>query len=166
MSVLHFVLKRTSTYSLPIPSKVYIHLVTANSELVFLPIPFFLPSFHSLSLSPSPPPPPLSKDPLMFHCGVRRFSAAPIFSQHTPGNKHKVCMTGRVLVLLILSTHTWQQTQGSYDWAGTTTVDSLSSLPVSMRGSFAVMSCVWLPCMLQSATHPSRYSCSNRSKVY
>ena len=29
----------------------------------------------------------------MFHCGVRRFRAAPIFSQHTSGNKHKVSRT-------------------------------------------------------------------------
>ena len=31
-----------------------------------------------------------SKEPLIFHCGVRRFTAAPIFSQHTVGDKHKV----------------------------------------------------------------------------
>ena len=26
----------------------------------------------------------------MFHCGVRRFAACPVFSQHTAGDKHKV----------------------------------------------------------------------------
>ncbi|ESO91202.1 hypothetical protein LOTGIDRAFT_105531 [Lottia gigantea] len=30
-----------------------------------------------------------SKDRLIFHVGFRRFSACPIFSQHTTGNKHK-----------------------------------------------------------------------------
>lgn len=31
-----------------------------------------------------------SKDKLIFHIGCRRFTANPIFSQHTNGNKHKV----------------------------------------------------------------------------
>ena len=31
-----------------------------------------------------------SKERLVFHCGVRRFSAAPVFSLHTVGDKHKV----------------------------------------------------------------------------
>jgi pre-rRNA-processing protein TSR1 len=30
-----------------------------------------------------------SKERLVFHCGVRRFSAAPVFSQHTVGDKQK-----------------------------------------------------------------------------
>ncbi|XP_063973599.1 pre-rRNA-processing protein TSR1 homolog [Diachasmimorpha longicaudata] len=30
-----------------------------------------------------------SKEPLIFQCGFRRFSACPIFSQHTNGSKHK-----------------------------------------------------------------------------
>ena len=50
MSVVHFVLKRTSHSTLPVKSK----------------------------------------ESLVFHCGVRRFSAAPIFSQHTVGDKQKV----------------------------------------------------------------------------
>ena len=50
MSVVHFVLKRTSHFTLPV----------------------------------------MSKESLVFHCGVRRFSAAPIFSQHTVGDKQKV----------------------------------------------------------------------------
>lgn len=50
MSVVHFVLKRTSHFTLPVKSK----------------------------------------ESLVFHCGVRRFSAAPIFSQHTVGDKQKV----------------------------------------------------------------------------
>jgi len=32
-----------------------------------------------------------SKDRLTFHVGCRRFTACPIFSQHTNGKKHKVC---------------------------------------------------------------------------
>lgn len=32
-----------------------------------------------------------SKERLIFQCGFRRFSTCPIFSQHTNGNKHKVC---------------------------------------------------------------------------
>ena len=31
-----------------------------------------------------------SKERLIFHCGYRRYAAAPIFSQHTAANKHKV----------------------------------------------------------------------------
>lgn len=31
-----------------------------------------------------------SKERLIFHVGYKRFSACPIFSQHTNGNKHKV----------------------------------------------------------------------------
>ena len=31
-----------------------------------------------------------SKERLIFHIGFRRFSACPIFSQHTNGSKHKV----------------------------------------------------------------------------
>lgn len=31
-----------------------------------------------------------SKERLIFHIGFRRFSACPIFSQHTVGKKHKV----------------------------------------------------------------------------
>ena len=31
-----------------------------------------------------------SKESLVFQCGVRRFSAAPVFSQHTVGDKYKV----------------------------------------------------------------------------
>lgn len=31
-----------------------------------------------------------SKERLVFQCGFRRFSACPIFSQHTNGHKHKV----------------------------------------------------------------------------
>ncbi|KAG8233141.1 hypothetical protein J437_LFUL010371 [Ladona fulva] len=30
-----------------------------------------------------------SKEPLLFQCGVRRFRACPVFSQHTNGSKHK-----------------------------------------------------------------------------
>ena len=30
------------------------------------------------------------KERLIFHCGYRRFTAAPTFSQHTAANKHKV----------------------------------------------------------------------------
>lgn len=32
-----------------------------------------------------------SKERLIFQCGFRRFSACPIFSQHTNSSKHKVC---------------------------------------------------------------------------
>ena len=32
-----------------------------------------------------------SKERLIFHVGSRRFTACPIFSQHTNGDKHKVC---------------------------------------------------------------------------
>lgn len=32
-----------------------------------------------------------SKEKLIFQCGFRRFSACPIFSEHTAGSKHKVC---------------------------------------------------------------------------
>ncbi|XP_076756814.1 tsr1 ribosome assembly factor [Xylocopa sonorina] len=35
------------------------------------------------------PQPVKSKDKLIFQCGFRRFTACPIFSQHTNGNKHK-----------------------------------------------------------------------------
>ncbi|XP_020618818.1 pre-rRNA-processing protein TSR1 homolog [Orbicella faveolata] len=31
-----------------------------------------------------------SKERLIFHCGYRRFSACPVFSQHTSGDKHKL----------------------------------------------------------------------------
>lgn len=31
-----------------------------------------------------------SKEHLIFQCGFRRYKCAPIFSQHTTGNKHKV----------------------------------------------------------------------------
>lgn len=31
-----------------------------------------------------------SKERLVFQCGFRRFTACPIFSQHTNGSKHKV----------------------------------------------------------------------------
>ena len=33
-----------------------------------------------------------SKERLVFQCGFRRFVTCPIFSQHTNGNKHKVCL--------------------------------------------------------------------------
>jgi pre-rRNA-processing protein TSR1 len=33
----------------------------------------------------------MSKERLIFHIGARRFTACPIFSQHTNGDKHKVC---------------------------------------------------------------------------
>jgi hypothetical protein len=33
-----------------------------------------------------------SKERLVFHVGFRRFAAAPIYSQHTNGDKHKVCL--------------------------------------------------------------------------
>ena len=32
----------------------------------------------------------MSKERLLFHIGARRFTACPIFSQHTNGDKHKV----------------------------------------------------------------------------
>jgi pre-rRNA-processing protein TSR1 len=32
----------------------------------------------------------MSKERLIFHIGARRFTACPIFSQHTNGDKHKV----------------------------------------------------------------------------
>ncbi len=31
-----------------------------------------------------------SKERLVFHCGCRRYAAAPVFSQHTAASKHKV----------------------------------------------------------------------------
>ena len=31
-----------------------------------------------------------SKERLIFQCGFRRFSACPVFSEHSNGNKHKV----------------------------------------------------------------------------
>ena len=31
-----------------------------------------------------------SKERLVFHVGFRRFTSAPIYSQHTNGDKHKV----------------------------------------------------------------------------
>lgn len=31
-----------------------------------------------------------SKERLIFQCGFRRFTASPIFSEHTNGHKHKV----------------------------------------------------------------------------
>ena len=42
-----------------------------------------------------------SKESLVFHCGVRRFTAAPIFSQHTVGDKHKVRDKGKRLITCI-----------------------------------------------------------------
>ncbi|XP_064402824.1 pre-rRNA-processing protein TSR1 homolog [Halichondria panicea] len=55
-----------------------------------------LPHEHKMSVvhfavkkSPGYSQPIKSKERLVFHCGVRRFSAAPIFSEHTPGDKHK-----------------------------------------------------------------------------
>ena len=63
------------------------HLMTANNELVFLPIPFILPSFLPLP-------------PLQGPTGVSLWSKAVLCCSH------------------LLSTHTWQQTQGLYDWAG------------------------------------------------
>lgn len=38
------------------------------------------------------PQPIKSKEKLIFQCEFRRFTASPIFSQHTNGNKHKVCI--------------------------------------------------------------------------
>ncbi len=38
-----------------------------------------------------------SKERLIFHVGFRRFASAPVYSQHTNGDKHKV----RLLFLLI-----------------------------------------------------------------
>ena len=32
----------------------------------------------------------LLKEQLIFHCGLRTFSASPIFSEHTVADKHKV----------------------------------------------------------------------------
>lgn len=43
-----------------------------------------------LKRSPEYRPPIKSKDRLIFHVGIRRYSACPIFSQHTNANKHKV----------------------------------------------------------------------------
>ena len=40
-----------------------------------------------------------SKERLIFHIGFRRFSACPVFSQHTNGNKHKV---GFCLVMIYI----------------------------------------------------------------
>ena len=68
MSVLNFVLRRTEFHTLPIQSKVrYVpHVI-----------------FPLLSL--------LVQERLIFHTGLRRFSAPTTFSQHTMGaNKHKV----------------------------------------------------------------------------
>ena len=87
-----FILDRCQCYTLcsrgPPPTlslfgQRYVPSVTANSALIDCSSPsLFYPLSHSSSLLP--------QDPLVFHCGVRRFSAAPIFSQHTAGNKHKV----------------------------------------------------------------------------
>ena len=32
-----------------------------------------------------------SKERLIFHVGFRRFASAPVYSQHSNGDKHKVC---------------------------------------------------------------------------
>ena len=32
-----------------------------------------------------------SKERLIFHVGYRRFASSPIYSQHSNGDKHKVC---------------------------------------------------------------------------
>lgn len=56
-----------------------------------------LPNEHKMSLlnlvlkhTNTTPQPVKSKERLIFQCGFRRFTACPIFSQHTNGNKHKV----------------------------------------------------------------------------
>lgn len=55
-----------------------------------------LPNEHKMSLlnlvlkhTNTTPQPVKSKERLIFQCGFRRFTACPIFSQHTNGNKHK-----------------------------------------------------------------------------
>lgn len=40
-----------------------------------------------------------SKERLIIHCGYRRYAAAPIFSQHTAANKHKVRF---ILILYVI----------------------------------------------------------------
>lgn len=66
-----------------------------------------LPHEHKMSVLnfllkrvPEYRPPIKSKDRLVFHVGFRRYSACPVFSQHTNANKHKVgvgfiCLCGR-----------------------------------------------------------------------
>lgn len=44
-----------------------------------------------------------SKERLIFQCGFRRFSNCPIFSQHTNGNKHKVCLNKISLLFFLFS---------------------------------------------------------------
>lgn len=58
-----------------------------------------LPNEHKMSVlnlvlkhTNTTPQPVKSKQRLIFQCGFRRFMACPIFSQHTNGNKHKVCI--------------------------------------------------------------------------
>ncbi|XP_043796539.1 pre-rRNA-processing protein TSR1 homolog [Apis laboriosa] len=55
-----------------------------------------LPNEHKMSVlnvilkhTNTSPQPIKSKEKLIFQCGFRRFTASPIFSQHTNGNKHK-----------------------------------------------------------------------------
>ncbi|KOC67732.1 Pre-rRNA-processing protein TSR1 like protein [Habropoda laboriosa] len=73
-------------------------LFTAFSTLESRPLIIFglLPNEHKMSLlnlvlkhTNTSSRPVKSKDRLIFQCGFRRFSACPIFSQHTNGNKHK-----------------------------------------------------------------------------
>jgi len=44
-----------------------------------------------------------SKEQLTFHVGYRRFTACPIYSQHTNANKHKVTCTALLCVF-----HGWK----------------------------------------------------------
>ena len=49
------------------------------------------------------PQPVKSKEKLIFQCGFRRFTACPIFSQHTNGNKHKVCVIRFQYILYVIA---------------------------------------------------------------
>ena len=65
----------------------------------------------------------MSKDKLIFHIGARRFTAAPIYSQHTNGDKHKVSKNDfkvfhmrmkRCLVFIMNATRTHKTHARSY----------------------------------------------------
>ncbi|XP_076236065.1 tsr1 ribosome assembly factor isoform X2 [Calliopsis andreniformis] len=74
------------------------NLFTAFGTLENRPLIVFglLPNEQKMSLlnvvlkhTNTSPQPVKSKERLIFQCGFRRFTACPIFSQHTNGNKHK-----------------------------------------------------------------------------
>ena len=120
----------------------------------------------------------------MFHCGVRRFAACPVFSQHTAGDKHKVriyiCMNIHKIdfvdnvyictFYVYTNIHKIDFVDNVYictfyvytnihkiDFVDNVLCILLPYLTYSLRDISRVVRWPWQQCSLQLATHPSQF---------